>query len=82
MKFKVGDKVELIKTSGMSARKGAVGIVYSYDNPNYVGIMWVDKPGKGKRRGQEDGGYYEKDFQLLEEDSMEFLIRSIVEELT
>lgn len=70
-KFAIGDRVELIRIHGMSARKGAtatVGPRGNFKNPRgktwYVDILWDHQtcPLVGR---QENGGYFPSHFRKL-----------------
>lgn len=75
-KFQPGDKVRLTYTGpNMHAVAGSTAEVY--ERPEGAAIEWDDKPLlyvrwvevfslNGATSGQRPGGYYEKDFELLE----------------
>jgi hypothetical protein len=74
-KFKAGDKIELVNTSGKAALAGATAIVQDppyapspYALPSlsptlYLQIKWERNALSGN---QSDGGYHEGDFALIE----------------
>lgn len=59
-KFKAGDRVRLVNATGMSAKYGATATVTGQDE--YLRIVW-DR--NHLAQGQNDGGYLERDFELV-----------------
>ena len=66
MKFKIGDKVELIKNDGMAAKIGARAKVVGYKkNDEFGKLLVVEWINGGKVNGQLDGGYFPPHFKKV-----------------
>jgi hypothetical protein len=69
-KFKVGDKVRVTNTRDMNAPSGATATVVraeygcNFSSETYIGLEWDKETLDGKFQG--DGGYYPRDFELIE----------------
>lgn len=59
-KFKIGDRVRLVNAAGMSAKYGATATVTGQDA--YLRVVW-DR--NHLAQGRTDGGYLERDFELV-----------------
>ena len=65
-KFKIGEKLKLITSTGMAAKFGATAEVTGWEKNDYgreyISVRWLDKLADG----QMDGGYDEKDFVSID----------------
>lgn len=68
MKFKIGQRVELINNDSMVAELGATAIVKHVSNV-YINVIWKRD---SKWHNQGDGGYYSKVFKHVKNQQLLF----------
>lgn len=52
MKFKIGQRVELVDNSGMCASIGAIAVIHDMES-SFINVLW-----KTRSNGQSNGGYF------------------------